>query len=416
MTQGVPVQSQAYYPFGLPMEGTAYHRSAGLDGPPTAHLYQGKELQREKGLDWYDFHARQYDPAIGRFLSADPQHQFYSPYIGMGNSPVMMVDPDGEFVVLGSLLLGKIIIGAVIGAGISSAAYTTSIAVSDGGFDNWNWGDLGKSAAIGAITGAATAGVSSAFGGPGGSFTSTSTVAGETITKTSLNPILGSGFLHETARSLAVGATNGFVSNLSLQAMSGQGIDGNLLVESTLYGIGGGLLSGFVDTSPLASKVFAGHHSVKHVLRSTAYQIGGNLASRQRIGSELTFGLDASLAIPAFADGLALSSPLLKNIAKKKIDTYKEQFFKDNDIIGSEHLQTTVDGLKADLYTNRKGIFSLFANLDIEMKGNFRIRKDIPLMGGYSNTFNPTFSIRRQSIPLYFNARIFNQLYLNSFR
>lgn len=30
-------------------------------------LYNGKELDRMHGLDWYDYHARQYDAALGQF-------------------------------------------------------------------------------------------------------------------------------------------------------------------------------------------------------------------------------------------------------------------------------------------------------------------------------------------------------------
>lgn len=37
-----------------------------------------------------------YDAALGRWFGVDPQNQFASPYLAMGNNPVMMVDPDGE--------------------------------------------------------------------------------------------------------------------------------------------------------------------------------------------------------------------------------------------------------------------------------------------------------------------------------
>ena len=47
-----------------------------------------------------DFHARQYDPQIGRFLAVDPLaddggQQVFSPYAAMGNAPESMVDPNG---------------------------------------------------------------------------------------------------------------------------------------------------------------------------------------------------------------------------------------------------------------------------------------------------------------------------------
>ena len=43
---------------------------------------------------------------MGRFLSADAASQFASPYVGMGNVPVMGVDPDGELAWLAAVLFG----------------------------------------------------------------------------------------------------------------------------------------------------------------------------------------------------------------------------------------------------------------------------------------------------------------------
>jgi len=51
------------------------------------------------GLGEYDFHARQYDPAIGRFTTVDPlAEKFYSwsPYMYCYNNPLKFVDPDGK--------------------------------------------------------------------------------------------------------------------------------------------------------------------------------------------------------------------------------------------------------------------------------------------------------------------------------
>ena len=39
-----------------------------------------------------------------RFLSADAASQFASPYVGIGNVPVMGIDPDGNFAILGNSL------------------------------------------------------------------------------------------------------------------------------------------------------------------------------------------------------------------------------------------------------------------------------------------------------------------------
>jgi RHS repeat-associated protein len=61
------------------------------------HLYQGKQLEDKEGLNWYDFHARRFDSQLGRWHAIDPVIQFASPYVGMGNNPVIGVDPKGKF-------------------------------------------------------------------------------------------------------------------------------------------------------------------------------------------------------------------------------------------------------------------------------------------------------------------------------
>jgi RHS repeat-associated protein len=53
----------------------------------------------EHGANLYDFEARTYDPATGRFLSIDPMVEKYysiSPYAYCANNPVKFVDSDGR--------------------------------------------------------------------------------------------------------------------------------------------------------------------------------------------------------------------------------------------------------------------------------------------------------------------------------
>ena len=65
---------------------------------------------------------------------------------------------------MGSIVLGKIIGSDLIGAEINAAAYTASVAFNNGGFSNWSWGQFGNAVGMGAISGAATAGIGQAFG------------------------------------------------------------------------------------------------------------------------------------------------------------------------------------------------------------------------------------------------------------
>jgi hypothetical protein len=97
-----------------------------------------------------------YAYSFARWLSVDPKNQFASPYVGMGNNPVIGIDPDGQFV-FSALLpgVGIFIDAALWGAVIGGASYTASVAMSNGGFNNWNSGQFWKSVGMGAVSGVA---------------------------------------------------------------------------------------------------------------------------------------------------------------------------------------------------------------------------------------------------------------------
>ena len=62
------------------------------------YKYNGKELDTKKGLNWYDYGARQYDAALGIFTTIDPSSEKYyptSPYVYCGGDPINRIDPTG---------------------------------------------------------------------------------------------------------------------------------------------------------------------------------------------------------------------------------------------------------------------------------------------------------------------------------
>ena len=61
--------------------------------------FNDKELQTDFGLNWYDFVARGYDPAVGRPWQPDPLAEntpWISPYAWCANNPLGVIDPTGR--------------------------------------------------------------------------------------------------------------------------------------------------------------------------------------------------------------------------------------------------------------------------------------------------------------------------------
>ena len=142
-SNGKAVQVNHYYPYGMAyasgrMSGNAEaHPVTGeggnvIDGdleiggetggmelarPGASQPYRflGNELYTSNSLGLYDFSARMYDPALGRFLSVDPMAEGYrhlSPYAYCAGNPAVYVDKDGQ-------VIGRVVVGAVVGAAIN---------------------------------------------------------------------------------------------------------------------------------------------------------------------------------------------------------------------------------------------------------------------------------------------------------
>ncbi len=88
---GTVEQVNHYYPFGGLF-------GEGIQTSNQPYKYNGKELDRELGLDMYDYGARHYDASLGKWLIPDPLVEKYysiSPYVYVANNPVNLIDPTG---------------------------------------------------------------------------------------------------------------------------------------------------------------------------------------------------------------------------------------------------------------------------------------------------------------------------------
>ena len=85
----------------MAMSGLSYANVA--DNDKNKYLYNGKELQEDFGLDWYDYGARFYDAQLGRWHVVDPMiedHYDYTCYAYVYNNPMVLIDPLGMDTIL----------------------------------------------------------------------------------------------------------------------------------------------------------------------------------------------------------------------------------------------------------------------------------------------------------------------------
>jgi RHS repeat-associated protein len=85
-------QSNMYYAFGLEFAAGA------AVGTENKYKYNGKELMTDFGLGLYDYGARMYDAATGRWNGVDALSEKYTEmtnYCYAANNPINIIDPNG---------------------------------------------------------------------------------------------------------------------------------------------------------------------------------------------------------------------------------------------------------------------------------------------------------------------------------
>ncbi|MDD4727448.1 MAG: M91 family zinc metallopeptidase [Dysgonamonadaceae bacterium] len=89
---GTVEQVNHYYPFGGLF-------GEGLQTSNQPYKYNGKELDRFEGLDLFDYGARHYDAAVGRWGTIDRFAEKYAsltPYHYAANNPIYYIDVNGD--------------------------------------------------------------------------------------------------------------------------------------------------------------------------------------------------------------------------------------------------------------------------------------------------------------------------------
>ena len=125
---GAIVEQADYRPFG---EDRFY---TGTASTPTPYKYTDQELDTSTGL--YNYDARHYDPAIGRFISPDSlipnlyDPQQLNPYAYCRNNPLIYVDPTGHDFGLST--------GLAVGLAMALGAYANHVS----NFDDYENGKM----------------------------------------------------------------------------------------------------------------------------------------------------------------------------------------------------------------------------------------------------------------------------------
>jgi RHS repeat-associated protein len=180
----------------------AWGNRTSASGTIPTYGYTGREPDAT-GIVFY--RARYYHPGIGRFASRDPMGMVdsVSPYAYVNNSPVNFTDPSGEFLMQAA--------GAVVG-GAGGLLFQAGADLYHGRLSSF-------SEYAGSVVGGAAGGVAATVCGPA-----------------------------------CAGAAAGAASNLTTQALRGNGFSGTSLAVDTAFGAVGGKVVGAL--LPPASKTY----------------------------------------------------------------------------------------------------------------------------------------------------------------
>ena len=223
------VQQKGYYPFG----GEISQFSTGTG--TNRHWYNGKELQDDLNLYWYDYGARFYDPELARWHTIDNKAEKYyqfSPYVYAANNPIRFIDPDGND-------WWDTVVGTAIGLATNIVPGSTSLRNSYTPTDAADYNNALRSTDAAAMTG----GGIMVKGGGGAAATGLATAAaGGTLSLTGVGAVVGApaaGIGLSVAEAGAATALGGTIlmANSSTNAAAGYkyGQDGTQTPSKTVW-------------------------------------------------------------------------------------------------------------------------------------------------------------------------------------
>ena len=96
LKHGPLVEQSDYYPNGMENPGLST-KALKYQYNQNRYKFNGIEYDSAFGINEFDAHYRDLDPAIGRWTTIDPSpDESISPYASMGNNPVSKSDPLGD--------------------------------------------------------------------------------------------------------------------------------------------------------------------------------------------------------------------------------------------------------------------------------------------------------------------------------
>jgi RHS repeat-associated protein len=127
---GTVVSAGDYQPYGGGQRRTA----------PTGTDFGFTDQRLDAATGLYNYNARLYDPALGRFYGTDPAGEYASPYLYVGNDPLGFTDPDGRWAI--PLTLARMRFGLGAAYTLVYAGLGAGLAAGAGGVVRHFWPDL----------------------------------------------------------------------------------------------------------------------------------------------------------------------------------------------------------------------------------------------------------------------------------